>query len=293
MNEDFIFEGKKYITAKQASELTGYTSDYVGQLCRGGKIESRRVGRVWLVSEEAIQNYEKEVAVKVSAMAHAKIQHPSALDTPRFEPQLAIAETSVIREISDAALKHKKRKLPLYPRMLIVGLRGVAVSLVLLVLGYTLSTGIFGTHLAQSNDLGTNESKKEVGTGGMLAAAGSIGKVVTTINSIALAEYRTLRSLVGKEEEKKDLESNEAPCLIADGIASTSCNHQIPQAIAVVPSSGSAQKDEVIKTTLQESFSDEVKIWSDEKGGSGIIQPVFKKSSGDNFVYVVVPLKGK
>jgi hypothetical protein len=51
-------DNKKYISAKKASLLTGYSQDYIGQLARGNKIDSKRIGRVWYVSEESILNYQ-------------------------------------------------------------------------------------------------------------------------------------------------------------------------------------------------------------------------------------------
>ena len=59
MNSDLFFGGKKYISAKSASLLTGYTTDYIGQLCRSGRIESRRVGRAWYVLEESAKSHKK------------------------------------------------------------------------------------------------------------------------------------------------------------------------------------------------------------------------------------------
>ena len=57
MNQSLTFDNKKFISAKQAAHLAGYTSDYVGQLCRGGKIEARMVGRSWFVSEQSILDH--------------------------------------------------------------------------------------------------------------------------------------------------------------------------------------------------------------------------------------------
>ena len=49
--------GEKYISSKQVAKITGYTSDYVGQLCRLGKVKCRRISRDWMVSERSILNY--------------------------------------------------------------------------------------------------------------------------------------------------------------------------------------------------------------------------------------------
>jgi len=57
MSPSLFFDNKKFISAKEASSLTGYSQDYVGQLARGNKIDSRRIGRVWYVGEESVLNY--------------------------------------------------------------------------------------------------------------------------------------------------------------------------------------------------------------------------------------------
>lgn len=56
MNE-LIIGDQKYISSKQAAEVTGYTKDYVGQLCREGRVEARLVGRNWYVREAAIRDH--------------------------------------------------------------------------------------------------------------------------------------------------------------------------------------------------------------------------------------------
>ncbi|MSU45141.1 MAG: DNA-binding protein [Candidatus Zambryskibacteria bacterium] len=57
MNSDAYFEGKKYISIKEASRITGYSRDYIGQLCRQDKITSRRIDRSWFVLEESVLSY--------------------------------------------------------------------------------------------------------------------------------------------------------------------------------------------------------------------------------------------
>ncbi|MBI4117407.1 MAG: hypothetical protein HY451_01860, partial [Parcubacteria group bacterium] len=57
MNSELFFDNKKYISVKKAATVTGYSSDYVGQLCRQNKINSKRVGRVWYVLEDSILNH--------------------------------------------------------------------------------------------------------------------------------------------------------------------------------------------------------------------------------------------
>ncbi len=60
--------GKKYISSKRASELTGYAKDYIGQLLRAGKVSGTRFGRAWYVEEsEILRHAGKSVVPDVPA----------------------------------------------------------------------------------------------------------------------------------------------------------------------------------------------------------------------------------
>ena|SRR6185503_13135100 len=50
---------KKLISLKEAARISGYSSDYVGQLIRSGKLEGKQVfsNVAWMTTEDAIQNY--------------------------------------------------------------------------------------------------------------------------------------------------------------------------------------------------------------------------------------------
>lgn len=55
--DEILIEEKKYVSSKQAAKLTGYAKDYVGQLCREGRVPARLVGRSWYVLESAISDH--------------------------------------------------------------------------------------------------------------------------------------------------------------------------------------------------------------------------------------------
>ncbi len=55
--DELTFGGKKYISSKKAAKITGYAKDYVGQLCREGRVKARLVGRSWYVLEESIREH--------------------------------------------------------------------------------------------------------------------------------------------------------------------------------------------------------------------------------------------
>jgi hypothetical protein len=54
MNDSLNLEGKIYISAKRAAVLTGYTMDYVGQLCRAGKLDCKMIGHTWHVNQTSL-----------------------------------------------------------------------------------------------------------------------------------------------------------------------------------------------------------------------------------------------
>src|SRR4029078_297853 len=53
--------------------LVGYTSDYVGQLCRGKKIEAHLFGRNWYVPEKAILNHKEKYQFAPTNTRHKKV----------------------------------------------------------------------------------------------------------------------------------------------------------------------------------------------------------------------------
>lgn len=55
--DELIIEEKRYVSSKRAAQMTGYAKDYVGQLCREGRVPARLVGRNWYVLESAIQDH--------------------------------------------------------------------------------------------------------------------------------------------------------------------------------------------------------------------------------------------
>lgn len=65
--DDIIINGKRYISSKRAAEVMGYTQDYVGQLCRAGKMRAERISGVWYISEDECTGGNELVPVPVSS----------------------------------------------------------------------------------------------------------------------------------------------------------------------------------------------------------------------------------
>ncbi|MEK7602545.1 MAG: helix-turn-helix domain-containing protein [Patescibacteria group bacterium] len=52
--DELTIGDQKYLSSKKAAQITGYAKDYVGQLCREGRVEARLVGRNWYVLESSL-----------------------------------------------------------------------------------------------------------------------------------------------------------------------------------------------------------------------------------------------
>lgn len=62
------FEGKEYLSAPKAAEITGYHQDYVGQLAREEKVASRQIGTRWYVEREGIVGHKKHKDALLAAV---------------------------------------------------------------------------------------------------------------------------------------------------------------------------------------------------------------------------------
>ena len=74
--DELTIGDKIYISSKRAAAITGYAKDYVGQLCREGRVEATLVGRSWYVLESSIRahRFGSEASVSEVAEPEAKVQ---------------------------------------------------------------------------------------------------------------------------------------------------------------------------------------------------------------------------
>lgn len=55
--ESVVFDGKEFIKASVLAEKFRYTQDYLGQLCRGKKVDARLVGRAWYINLDSLNSH--------------------------------------------------------------------------------------------------------------------------------------------------------------------------------------------------------------------------------------------
>ena len=99
--DEILIEEKKYISSKQASKITGYAKDYVGQLCREGRVPARLVGRSWYVLESAIQDH-RFGDQEIQAKSTVKITPPPESIAPPSEfPRYESSRMEILPSLSN------------------------------------------------------------------------------------------------------------------------------------------------------------------------------------------------
>jgi hypothetical protein len=118
--DELIIDDKKFISSKQAAKITGYAKDYVGQLCREGRVPAQLVGRSWYVLESAIKDHRFGDAASIesvqvapqessSVFAHAwekvryeSAEHESLPQIARVEVEEEIVEEEGLQAVPEA-----------------------------------------------------------------------------------------------------------------------------------------------------------------------------------------------
>lgn len=371
MKDSLILEHKKFISAKQASVLVGYAQDYVGQLCREGKIESKMVGRTWFVSEESILNHkisnlkksidpriqeilninkvsseqtqpylvsqaqetdivktqntsentvsEKSTSQKVNyektnsdiidqrVVELKKIRNATRILPPIYNPQITTSASIVLNkptislvsnsysnDISDVndEIDNVINLLP--SKKVLMSLVMVAV----IITNIFFLRNIFNSNSSAANIIANKTINKTLTVSQTSDLSASIFTKLSGISNPILSFFGFGKSSVVSNDitqlAKNDAVVNVQVNTQTNPDTSYKINPEVNQSakfdgIAVVPSLGQSDKQEIIKNNIRNTFSDEVEVIPDKSGTSGVITPVFKKVSKDNYVYVLVP----
>ena len=101
-SDSVYFEGNKYISTKKASEITGYSSDYVGQLSRRGAIKSTLVSNTRFVDENEILEYARIYKKEPPAF--------SELESEKFESKIFLEKEKSDLDVVDKIKKIFKKE---------------------------------------------------------------------------------------------------------------------------------------------------------------------------------------
>lgn len=281
-------DGGRYISTRQAAELTGYTSDYIGQLARKDKFTSVIIGKARLVDKEELLNYVQENG------SDKKKKHTAKARKQQIEQKQKIAERKQVVQVrkqekqkneiveQKESIKHEQNDVrraeassfrythtqhaasaaefgPTQPRVLI---------LTAMIAVYTLSFGIF-------------------------YSLGSSSPFVAVLQNAAPANVSVVRKYV------EQLYCSALSLLEPFGISGCIQEHvriaekqtTKSEGLVVVPKVGSAETAAETIEKVQKSFSDEIRVIPNEDGKSGVIQPVFRDSSDQEYLYIFVPVE--
>lgn len=327
MKDNLILERKIYISARRAAEITGYTSDYVGQLCRGGKLDSKMVGRSWFVLEESIISH-RALNAKVPP---EKI--PSVISTSLGEDVLALAVSASRnekpKELESSVLAYEKENAPLIPELKkkVESTFGSVVFPMIEVSKRSMNTPVFSTHVGQVSFNQSVLQNKKISHSPIsfhrlnsstfwpivfiaFFVVSSVFFMQTFLSSsnffkepslLTSSSFESVRALFQNLQEiknsafafisGKDIKNSSVPPVDDSSTAPSSSGGL--NGMAVIPSSNLASQDEIAKKGIKNSFSDEVKVSPDESGTAGVITPVFREATSSDFIYVLVPVSEK
>ena len=77
IQDELALDGKTYISSKRAAQLSQYAQDYIGQLCRAGNADCRRINGLWYVTLESLESH-KITSAEIKAQAFDNIDHAGA-----------------------------------------------------------------------------------------------------------------------------------------------------------------------------------------------------------------------
>lgn len=107
--KEITLNGRTYLSTKRAAEITGYTTDYVGQLARKGTVAAEQVGRNWYVAEDEIKKHKfgayagsvrEEKEVDAPALEILVEEAEEKIEVPAVEEKEEVPVASVVEEES-------------------------------------------------------------------------------------------------------------------------------------------------------------------------------------------------
>jgi len=261
MSESLIIEGKQYISAHRAAEIAGYSNDYVGQLCRSGKVVSRMVGRFWYVNEKSLRKHKKESTKANQTSFGSTDLKPKKSASPDAPNQPVSANVTISFDLV-SLLKQ------IFFVILIVAV--IAGGIVAISVGRPVSLG--------NNTANAYSAINSVS--GVLSSA--FDRAYSSISSIFFPSRQSGQSLsmVSSSSSESDQDSNDNATTAHAGLV------VVPR-----PSQSSDATNEKLTQSITNTFSDDIAIKPGPNGTTGVITPEFRTVKGHDFLYVLVPVK--
>lgn len=276
MDNELIFNNKKFLSSKRAGELAGYTNDYVARLCRQKKVLGRMVGRAWYVEEESFLEFLTGNNVK-------KEKRSYELSKERKKEYGSGSIAKQKKEVKQN-VEHNVEPIPsvVFVRRNIFQKVGVFVGIVLLVVG---TYAVYSPNAQKAGQQLTDSFKTQVN---LASVADSITSFFEYIWKLTTGALRSLAVKDSTESQISDTISQD----FSEDEEQFALLDKERDGVVVVPSAG-LDENEIRKQEIEEAFSDEIEIIPDEDGRSGIIKPIFKNPEDQEYLYVLVPIDEK
>lgn len=98
--DEITIGDKIYVSSKRAAKITGYAKDYIGQLCREGRVAAKLVGRNWYVLESSIREHRFGREETPEPKAQEELQKPLSSTETWKKPQYEALAPVMVPELS-------------------------------------------------------------------------------------------------------------------------------------------------------------------------------------------------
>lgn len=290
MSDSLIIEGKQYISSRRAAEIAGYSNDYVGQLCRSGKLVCRMIGRFWYVDQDSILRHQKE-SMKPNQTVFKKADFlTSSIGQKVYAGQSmpVASQATIIQPPPGWKWRYFDKPSPLGVSTSDIRFGLIAsVAAVMAILAIMIMTGI-RSPLSQ-----VGISSADVLTAAQ-SAKHEIFSIWNSLSSGVVSLASRFHPTVGGSTDQyaaanQPVEEPPASSVIPLGQAGkVTAEHG---GLVILPQEGSSSDQAKLEESIQNSFSDTVVVKPNADGTTGVIKPVFRTVAGHDFLYVLVPVK--
>ena len=301
MGSDLYFDGKKFISSSRAAKISGYVNDYIGQLSRDGKLDCRMVGRSWYVSLESLLDHKKSnlsasknrdkreslIVDKSAIIREESTKDSHGSDTPFIGKEVpSVLESKA--KVRVFASHHKLFEIS-FPKLV-----SAALSLILAITVFQLFLGVNDKAQVAYRIVGEQARKSifvPAYTRGSIISASVLSVAGKPFENLALNFYLAVNNFLYETKSKILVMTGKEVAMKVPAVeVQEEVRRQSAEGMVVVPVDKKDNKDAVV-AKIQSSFSDEVLIVPRGDGVSGVITPIFKKTSDDEYLYVLVPLR--
>lgn len=251
------------VPARRAAEISGYSADYIGQLCRAGKLDAKMIGYTWYVTEKSVFDHIRKIEQeqreaefrKLSRQIKSQVNFDSSSKKSVYPYKVASSAS-----IRAAALKGEKVR-------------------------HSYRTGVFAVAFLVAFVFAASMTISYIGGAGNVAVNNSsVAGVYSTAQAIVAFFQNQYEAIVARIIKSRNLTVR-----TVDPITLQSTGY----GMVVAPSTGDAAEDAARTNQIRNTFSDDVAVQPDQSGTAGVITPVFRKSNGNDFMYVLVPVKSE